>query len=215
MPIPLIVIGGILLLLLLLLALRVRVIILYEDEVVLRLKLLCFGLTLYPRKPKLKKRAKKKTKKQKKKPDKGHRYGEKKKRSLGDKLRLVRALTAVLIKKTHKHLRLHAAKLHIRVATGDAAKTAILYGAVSGTLSYILALLDKVTKLKASVPDVDVFPDFLGERPSAEVKIVFSLRVWGAFAILFGAVLAYFKVKINKKRFNDKTKKHAAKAAVR
>lgn len=211
MPIPLIVIGGILLLLLLLLLLRVRVIILYENEVVLRLKILCFGLTLYPRKPSRKKHAKKK---QKKKPDKGHQYGEKKKRSLGDKLRLVRALTAVVIKKTHKHLRLHAAKLHVRVATGDAAKTAILYGAVSGTLSYILALLDRVTNLKAALPDVNVYADFLGEKPSADVKLVFSLRVWGALAIVFGAALAYLKTKM-KKKTTDKTKKHAAKAAVR
>jgi hypothetical protein len=115
----------------------------------------------------------------------------------------------MLIRKTRKYLRLHAARLHIRVATGDAAETAVLYGVVCQSLSYLLALFDRVTRLKAVTPDVSVTADYLAEKPSADVKLVFSLRVFGAIAILFGVAFSYMRTKI--KRTNHK--KRAAKKA--
>ena len=229
MPIPLIIVGAILLFFAALLALRVRVRIVLQNDISVTLHILCFRKRLFPRRktPKRKylskKRAAKNARKAAKKAareaakaakKKKHLFSPKKEKTLAEKIVFVRAISAVLIRKTHKHLRLHAAKLRVRVATGDAAKTAVLYGAVSGAISYLLALLDKVTKLKAIEPEVDVAADFLAERSRAEVKLVFSLRVYGALAILVSAAMAYLQNKASKKRSDHKTKK-AAQAAAR
>lgn len=223
MPIPLIIIGAILLAIALLLALRVRISIVLKDDISVTLHILCFKKRLFPRRktPKRKylskKRAQKIARKEAKKAAKEaiktkkgkHLLSSKKDRPLTEKIALVRAISAILIRKTHKHLRLHAARLHIRVATGDAAQTAVLYGVVCQSLSYLLALFDRVTRLKAVTPDVSVTADYLAEKPSADVRLVFSLRVWGALAIAFGAALAYIRTKI--KRSNHK--KRVAKKA--
>ena len=223
MPTPLIVIGAICLFFALLLSLRLRVTVALRDEVTLTLSVLFLRIRLFPRKKKklrwrnysprraekiaarkAKKAAKKAAKKEKKKQEK-HAIAEKKpkeKATLTEKLMLVRALAAAVFRKTGKHLKLKAARLHIRVATGDAATTAILYGAVSGVLSSLLALLDRVTALRAKPPQVAVYADYLAEKPSADVKLVFSLRVWGALAILFSAALAYLRTKLKKKTKN-------------
>ena len=224
MPIPLIIIGAILLLAALLLALRVRISIALKDDISVTLHILCFKKRLFPRRkaPKRKylskKRAEKNARKAAKKAakeaaqaqkKKKHLLAPKKKRTLAEKIVLVRAISAMLIRKTRKYLRLHAARLHIRVATGDAAETAVLYGVVCQSLSYLLALFDRVTRLKAVTPDVSVTDDYLAEKPSADVKLVFSLRVFGAIAILFGVAFSYMRTKI--KRTNHK--KRAAKKA--
>lgn len=240
MPIPLIVIGGVLVFFLCLLTLRVRVSIVLGDEVSLSLKILCFKIRLFPRNKKVKwkhytperaakiaaqkarkqalKEAKRAAKKAKKKAEKHllAEKGEKKKTSLAEKIRLVRVLAAALIRKTNKHLRLKAARLHLRVATGDAASTAILYGAVCQSLAYLLALLDRVTKLKAAEPDVSVTADYLSEKSSADVKLIFSLSLWGAFATVFSIAFAFIHTKLHQKsqkKKKDNQKKSAASAA--
>ena len=130
-----------------------------------------------------------------------------------EKIALVRALAAVLVRKTGKHLRLQAAALHIRVATGDAARTAILYGAVCQSLAYLLALLDRVTRLRATEPDVSVESDYLSEKSSADVHLVFSIRIIGALAILFPVAFAFLRTKGEQSAARKQKEKKAARAA--
>ena len=222
MPIPLIIIGAILLLAALLLALRIRISIVLKDDISVTLHILCFKKRLFPRRkaPKRKhlskKRAERIARKAAKKAARDaakasknkHLFSSKKNRTLAEKIALVRAISAVLIRKTHKHLRLHAARLHIRVATGDAAETAVLYGVVCQSLSYLLALFDRVTRLRAVTPDVSVTADYLAEKPTADVKIIFSLRVLGAVVIVFSAAFAFIRTKI-KRSHHKKTAKKA------
>ena len=213
MPIPLIVLCAVLLFVVFLLSLRVRLTVRAGDAVTLDLRILFLRIRLYPKKKRIKPRdfsprrlkriqkksAKKAEKKAKKlqKRKKEHRESEAAaKLRLRDKITLVRALCAALTRRTHKHLRLHAARLHVRVATGDAATTAIAYGAVSQSIAYLLASLDQVTRLKAVEPDVGVQADFLGERSSIEANVTFSIRVWGALATAVPVIFSY----LNKKR---------------
>ncbi|MBQ8341524.1 MAG: DUF2953 domain-containing protein [Clostridia bacterium] len=232
MPIPLIVLGAVILLVILLCLLRIRVILTLDSEVKAVARVLCFRFSLYPRRKKIKwkqysrKKAEKIARKQAKqeakraKKAKSHRkdgapteHNENQKATLPEKLRMVRALCAALFRKTHKHLRLHTARLHISVATGDAAKTAVLYGVVCQTLAYLLAMLDRITRLKAAEPDVAVTADFLGERSSADVRLVFSLRIGGAILILFSVILAYLKAKADRRQRRKQKAKKAAMAA--
>lgn len=226
MPIPLIILGAILLFIALLLALRVRVCIALQDDISVTLHVLCFKKRLFPRQKKVKplsrRRAKKSARKKAKQAakeaakaakSKKHLLSSKKKRTLAEKIVLVRAIAAALIRKTHKHLRLHAARLHVRVATGDAAQTAVLYGVVCQSLSYLLALFDRVTKLKAVTPDVSVTADYLAEKPCADVNLVFSLRAWGALAIAIGAAIAFIRTKIKRSNYKKQENRTVAKAA--
>ena len=213
MPIPLIVLCAVLLFIAFLLCLRIRLTVRATDTVVLELKILFLRFRLYPKKKRIDprdyaprklarakkrmaKKAAKQTKKTSKQPKKLTQQQPDVKLILRDKIALVRALCAVLIRRTHKHLRLHAAKLHVHVATGDAASTAIAYGAVSQSVAYLLAGLDQVTRLTATEPDVSVSADFLAEKPRIEANITFSIRVWGVIATALPALIAY----LNKKR---------------
>ena len=213
MPIPLIVLCAVLLFVAFLLSLRIRLTVRASDIVTLDLKILFLRIRLYPKKKKInprdyspkrmerakKKAAKRAEKKAKKaqKHQKEHTPSEPGVRlTLRDKIALVRALCATLIRRTHKHLRLHAARLHVHVATGDPATTAIAYGAVSQSVSYLLAALDQVTHLKALPPDVNVYADFLEEKSRIEANVTFSIRVWGAIATAIPVLLTY----TNKKR---------------
>ena len=223
----LIILLSILALLLLVLCLPVRFIITCREGVTLKLKILFFGIPLFPKtekavKPRrysvgavqkrqakaakkaerkaLKKAAKKQKKAAAKEAQKLREAHQKAPLTLREKLVLVRVLTAALLKKTHRHLKLTAARLHVRVATGDAATTAILYGAVSASLSYLLLALGRVTRLRAKPHDISVAADYLAERSSADIKLIFAMRVWGALALLFSLLFTFLKSKFTHKR---------------
>ena len=236
MPIPLIVVGAVILAFVGLCLLRFRLTVTLRDEVEVTLRILCFTLRRYPRRKPIKwknyspkkaarierKKAKKLAKKEAKKAKKRTKGKVKdhlldneteQKTTLAEKIRMIRALCAVLFRKTQKHLRLHAARLHISVATGDAAKTAVLYGAVCQALVYLLAMLDRITHLKAATPDVAVSPDFTGERSAADVRLVLSLRVGALALILFSMALAYIKAKLDRKKRRKQKQQKAARAA--
>ncbi|MBQ9098214.1 MAG: DUF2953 domain-containing protein [Clostridia bacterium] len=243
MPTPLIVIGICVLFILLLLSLRVRITILYRDGAELTVRLLFLKFRIYPhdkpvkwknyspkkaariaaRKAKRaeKKAARKAKKAAKKQTDKElQAAGKKEKVTFAEKLVSVRALAAALIRKTHRHLRLKAARIHIKVATGDAASTAVLYGVVCQSLAYLLALLDRVTKLKASPTDVSVTADYLADWPSADIKLQFSIRVWGVLAVAIASVFSYMNAKRTQRAEKERLKKRkekrlAARAAAR
>ena len=183
----------------LLLLFRVRLVFTCREEVRVTAWVLCFPIVLYPRRKKPKppkEKEEKKEKKRRKSKKKRKEDSRKPKKSLPEKIRLVRALLAALLRRTRRYLHLRAVRAHISVATGDAASTAVLYGAVSAALSGLLALLDRAFNLKAPPGDVAVFPDFTGEKTKADLKIVLSLRVFGALAILFSVAIAYVKVKL-------------------
>lgn len=199
MPTALIVVLSALSFLLLLLLFRVRLVFTCREEVRVTAWVLCFPIVLYPRRKKPKppkEKEEKKEKKRRKSKKKRKEDSRKPKKSLPEKIRLVRALLAALLRRTRRYLHLRAVRAHISVATGDAASTAVLYGAVSAALSGLLALLDRAFNLKAPPGDVAVFPDFTGEKTKADLKIVLSLRVFGALAILFSVAIAYVKVKM-------------------
>ena len=120
-----------------------------------------------------------------------HRAEEKaKKRSLSDILSLIKAVLEVVVTRFRKHFRIKITRIRITVATGDAAKTAIMYGAISGGVAAILEVLDRTMNVKYAKPedyDVGVDADFLGEKTVADIKIAFSLRVKDVFDIIFRA----------------------------
>lgn len=217
MPLPLSITLSVLLLLLLLLCIRVRVVLSYRTEVRAELRILFLRFTLYPKKEKrikvsdytyrrYRKRilAQRKRLTAKRGSKEKHTYrARQKKPALKDQLTFYFSLVAALYERFLHHFRIDVSRLHVTVATGDAASTAIATGAVSGLLSCILELISHHTNLhRAWRSDIAVVPDFLSESSRADCCIVFSLRV---FAILeLGIRFAYhFLTKSLKKTAHD------------
>ena len=125
--------------------------------------------------------------------------GKVKKKPLGETISLILALVKTAVGRFAKHLRVRVARLHINVATGDAASTAILYGTVAQSAAYIAALLDSTKTLKnAARADVDIHADYLSEKTTADIEIGFSLRVWQVIDILIRTGITFIKKEIRK-----------------
>ncbi len=145
------------------------------------------------RQKQLEKQKKKKQKKEQKEQEKKNPPTEpKKKLSLSDILGLInmaKDVIATLFKTFSGHLRIDVARLHINLAMGDAATTAIAYGAVSQAAMYLFEPLDKLKVIDMpDVKDVSINADFLGESTTMDMKITVSLRPWHIFHTLFAVI---------------------------
>lgn len=209
-----------------------RLVLAYSDTLTLYLKFLFFKIKIVPTPPKkvslrkyslkrykksIEKERKKQAKKGKKKENTSdkHKVAAKErssksenKRTASDILELVNTILAVvkkLLASFGKHLKIKTVRLRITVATEDAAKTAVVYGAVCQAVSYIMELLYNITGFTVSKSgEVTVEPDFTAEKSSADIKVVFKLRVWHVLAMLAAGALAFIKKKIAS---TDKTQK--------
>jgi hypothetical protein len=98
-----------------------------------------------------------------------------------------------------QHLHVTLAKIHVKVATQDAAQTALLYGAVSTAVACIVELIDDITNLKPlKSSSISVEPDFLLEKTDIRLKIILYISVLGAIKIFMKSFFKYFSL-------NDKT----------
>ena len=222
------IIGAILALILFILFLKVSLIIRYDEGATLTLNVLFVHKRLDPKKKKKhhkksmspkkaqrvkdklnKKKAKKKEKKQAKKGS-----DDKKKSSASnivDTIGTVSVLVREIVSRFTKYIRIKIAKIHIKIATGDAAHTAIAYGALTQSINVLFPLLEDVKTF--SMPknrDIYIYPDFLSEDSEIELKIVFSLRVW---QVLFTALSALQKLTMHSIKKLEKQERKKAKKA--
>lgn len=205
-----------------LLSLKATVTIIYDGEVALLVRVLFIKIRILPGKEKKrprsmsakkaakleakllakekKKRAKRAAKKKEKTEKKeALKRGEVKKKKMSpeeilDIIHLVTALLKKLVGNFWKHLRIKLTRIRINVGTGDAATTAIVYGAATQAINAIFPLLDRLKQI--DVPksrDVYVNADFTAEETEIDIKLSFSLRVWHLFHVLFSAIPPLFK----------------------
>ena len=218
----LLVIGIIVLLFVGLLSLKATVTVAYSDEVRLSVKVLCFRIGILPKKEKkgphsmsaakaerIRKKARKKAEKkrlaaqEKAKKKAEHKLQKKKpKKSVSeilDMLTMIRSIAAEVIRRFVKHLRIDVARLKLKIATGDAATTAIAYGAVTQSVNLLLPVLEQVKNFRLpDVTDLDIQADFTAEESEADVELSFSLRVWHVFHVAFGALGRFLKHRFGK-----------------
>lgn len=125
-----------------------------------------------------------------------------------DSLQLVRDVLGVALKKTAGHARLQARCIIINVATDDAAKTAILFGAVNQAVIALVEFLDQANKwrrLRSS--EIAVKADFAAQKSTVDISVTLSFRVWQLINILFHTALRYVKVKASAKSKEKITEK--------
>ena len=185
MGIGFIVLAFVLLALVIFCLLPVRLSLTYRERVHVTLSLLCFKL---PFKGEKKKKGEKRKTDDKKQPPEPS-------LTLLENVRLIRAATAALLRKAKGHVRLTVKRLSLFVATGDAAGTAVLYGAVSASLAYLLSGAERLSRLNVKKDVRGVAADYLNERSRADVALVFSLPVWRTLLLLFTFFLTYVRRK--------------------
>ena len=188
-------------------AIPAHVVIEANSDVRVYARVLFIKYALFPMKKRKKKTktAKKTAKKAVKSPKKQAKKssGEKPKKSMRDIVGLVKLilkLVAAVLRKFPKHFRARILRYEITVGTKDAAKTAILYGSVTGLSSTLFERLGRVTKfsIKRNAP-VNVYADFLGEKTKADIAIDFSITIWGVLHMVMAAGLAFVKAKMTAK----------------
>ena len=198
--------------------LKATVIISYSDDVELAVRVLFIKIKILPSKKKRgphkmsdkkaqKMREKMRAKAEKKRLSKEAKDKEKaakkesgEKKSISETISTVKmfsSLGVAVIETFFKHLRIKVARIKIKVATGDAATTAIAYGAITQSLNILLPLLESVKNFKnLKKAEIDVSADFIDESPTINVKLAFSIRVWQVFDIGFAALGRFLKHKL-------------------
>ena len=141
---------------------------------------------------KAEKKAAKEQKKEEKKKAKAEGTVKKEKKSAGEILDIV-SLVANLLKqvigKFFGHLRIKIARIRLKIATGDAATTAITYGAVTQAINVLFPIIDNIKTVKTPVnKDIDISADFCSDETEIDIELSFALRVWHLFHVL-GAAL--------------------------
>ncbi len=152
------------------------------------------------------KNAKKKAKKQKKSSDNAVSEAEStcdkdegEKRDILGLADTVLELVSVFLARFGRHLHINVRRLVIIIGSEDAATTAVVYGAVCGTVQCIVELFGSCFHTKFSKnAEVDVIPDFTSTKTSAAVDITFSLRLWQIFDMLIRTGAAYLKKLLSK-----------------
>jgi hypothetical protein len=116
------------------------------------------------------------------------------KRSVADWIDIAVGILAIFFNKFFHRLHIKVARLKVNVATGDAASTAIAYGAIVQSVAYLIEMLNRITNVDGlQKADIDVVPDYLSDKTSLDLCFVFSLRVWHLFDILFGIIIKAIK----------------------
>ena len=189
------------------------------DNVSVMVRVLFLKIPILPKEKKKKskdkdkkKKPKEKKKKKKEKPDKKEKKKKKdkknkNKKNISDIVGLVQVLldtVVALFKRLGRNFKIRVYAYEICVASEEASKTAVMYGAVK-TLSetIFLRLQDSINfKIVKGAP-MGVYTDFLEEKFKANVKIDFSISIAGVFGVLFAAIFkfigSFIKMLLNKK----------------
>ena len=206
----------------------------YKESLCVVLKILFIKIRLYPTKKKekrykhsmskrkakrirnsLKKKPKKERKifkKKKKKEDTEEKKKSKEKKlSKNDILSIISIIISFVknfIRLFSGSIRLKASRIHLIVATDNAASTAITYGAVTEGINVLFPLLDglKTVKKLPFGKDLSVGVDFLAEEPTIDIEIEIYIRIIRALGSVLGATAKAFKkaIKDQMKRLERK-----------
>ena len=99
--------------------------------------------------------------------------------SVVDILAVITEVTAIVVKRFTHHLKIKIARLRVKIASEDAALTAVAYGSVTQIVNILLPILSEVGNLKLPPEkSFDISADFSTTTPEIEAEIAFSLRVW-------------------------------------
>ena len=224
MKAPIIIIICVVAFITILLSLKITLKITHKESFSVAIKILFFKIRLYPQKEKkrryphsmsrwrakmIKRSLEKKPKK--KKPVKSQDEDEAKKKKQKKPLQLKKddilsiisisiSFVKSFVKLFARAIRVKTSRLHVVVASDDAAKTAMLYTAVTQSINLLFPLLDglKTVKKLPHGKNLSVDVDFLAEEPTIDIDIEIYFRIIGGAIALFGALISALKKAVKK-----------------
>jgi len=159
-------------------------------------RFLIFKRVILPSPPKKNKSKKKKSKEKQKKSQSKKPQKQDSSSGIVSQIQMITALVKQLLEKAKKHLKIELKKLVISVGSDEAAKTAMIYGAVCVACDELLETMRRSLNFKIKGDDaVNVFADFTSEKTYADINIVFSLNIIGALRIVIPILFKYLKDK--------------------
>lgn len=210
----LIVILSIALLIALLLSTKVLLHIRYEESLTVYLRVLFVKIRLYPSKKKKKKHPhsmskrkaqkikdslQKKPKEEPKKRKSKKKEKEKEPKEAPDLISIISIITSFVksfLRLFAGSVRIRSSRLHIVVATEDAADTAIAYGALTQAINLLFPMLDGIKTFK-HLPrgkELSVRADFLSDTSKIDADVELYIRVGSALkAVCLAAIRAFKK----------------------
>ena len=210
----LIVILSIALLIALLLSTKVLLHIRYEESLTVYLRVLFVKIRLYPSKKekkkhphsmskrkaqKIKDSLQKKPKKKPKKRKSKKKEKEKEPKEAPDLISIISIITSFVksfLRLFAGSVRIRSSRLHIVVATEDAADTAIAYGSLTQAVNLLFPLLDGIKTFK-HLPrgkELSVSADFLSDTSKIDADVELYIRVGSALkAVCLAAIRAFKK----------------------
>ena len=75
-----------------------------------------------------------------------------------------------------RYARLKVCFVDIKIATYDAAHTALVYGVASSAIYLALEFLDTIVTLKKNYKKILVYPDFASDKTEAKLKIILKIK---------------------------------------
>lgn len=112
--------------------------------------------------------------------------------NLKENLAMITALLKRLYEVTRGKIDIHVRKMLIRVGTDDAAKTAILYGAILQSTAYLLQWIDThFAHIRREAGDMSVEPDYLSDKCHAEIDITCSLYLSQILSLAIKMLVTY------------------------
>ena len=123
------------------------------------------------------------------------------KRGVKHIIKLVLALTGVLLDRFGKYLRVNISYLDITAGSKEPASTAILYGWAWAAMENLWNLLSHTRMFRRVRKNrISIYADFCAEKPSVRGKITFSIALWQIAALLISGVAAALSVQTEARR---------------
>ena len=121
---------------------------------------------------------------------------------------LLKKIVIDIMKKIKRFLRIRVSGFDITIATEEAGKTAVLYGAVGGTADMIFGLFENAFDFKFTKDaKTGIRTDFLSDKTKADIDIDFSINIMQIFAMAFSALFIYIRNPIKKKKIQTEENK--------
>lgn len=103
-------------------------------------------------------------------------------------LRMISELTEAFFDGTRKGLHVHVCRLHIDVVGKDAAQTALICGSAWAAVTELLAVIDAHAVLRVRKTDVDIHPDYTGDKTRTDFSLVVSFSVFRTLHTLLSLI---------------------------
>jgi len=170
-----------------------------QDEMNIYAKIGFYKIYIIPEKPEKPEKIKR-IKKKKEKPDKidkdkeeEEQKEEKKKYSVTEMFDIIKELGSVLIKRFKKHLKVKIYNINLIIASEEAEKTALLYGAAIQSAYYLYEFLTQNFKIYNKKNNINIIPDFSKIQPSFKINIKFYMRLSHVLALLIASAMKFLK----------------------